>query len=475
VKARSRPATGPLAVHLTPAEHAVLGKEARAKVPRAAHAGFEPPSSRPSPVALLEEQAESRVPELVPIRYGRMLSSPFAFFRGAALVMASDLAGTPRSGLVVQACGDAHMANFGMFASPERTLVFDVNDFDETLPGPWEWDVKRLAASLAIAGRERGFSGKERTAIVRAAAEAYRKEMRSLAEMRELEVWYQRFDVEKLMADVGHQLLPLGRRRAAGAIGKARTSDSMKAFDKLTKMVDGEPRIVSDPPLVVPIEELLPDDEAELQTERLHKLLRAYRQTLQSDRRHLLERFRFVQIARKVVGVGSVGTRAWIVLMLGRDGGDPLFLQAKEAQPSVLERFLPKSGYANQGERVVAGQHLMQAASDIFLGWERADGLDGVRRDFYFRQLRDWKVSLDPAEMVPTGMTVYGRVCGWTLARAHARSGDRIAIASYLGTSSAFDTAIAAFAEAYADQNQLDYEELQRAVASGRVTAQTGL
>ncbi|HVM66713.1 MAG TPA: DUF2252 domain-containing protein [Acidimicrobiales bacterium] len=475
VTTRSGAATGPVVAHLSPSERAARGKAARAKVPRAAHAVFEPQGSRPDPVALLEEQAVSRVPELVPIRYGRMLVSPFAFYRGAALVMASDLEGTPRSGLTVQACGDAHLSNFGMFASPERTLVFDVNDFDETLPGPWEWDVKRLAASLAIAGRERGFSTKERTAVVRAAVEAYRTEMRALAEMRELDVWYQRIDVQKAMADVGHQLQPSRRHRTEAEIAKARTSDSMQAFDKLTRVVDGEHRIVSDPPLIVPIDELLPDQEADLQTERLHELLRAYRRTLQTDRRQLLERFRFVQAARKVVGVGSVGTRVWIVLLLGRDGHDPLFLQAKEAQPSVLERFLPKGTYANQGERVVAGQHLMQAASDIFLGWERAEGSDGVRRDYYFRQLRDWKVSLDPDQMVPTGMTLYGRMCGWTLARAHARSGDRIAIASYLGSSPAFDTAIASFAEAYADRNQLDYEQLQHAVASGRVAAQTGL
>jgi uncharacterized protein (DUF2252 family) len=433
-------------------------------------------------VALLEEQATSRVQELVPIRYGRMLVSPFTFYRGAALIMASDLAGTPRSGLTVQACGDAHLSNFGVFASAERTLVFDVNDFDETLPGPWEWDLKRLAASMVVAGRERGFSDTERIGIVRGTAEAYRTEMAKLAEMSDLDVWYSRMDITKVLADLGQQLklggdkgMTKAKARAEKQIAKARTRDSMQALDKLTRVVDGEPRIVSDPPLIVPVEELLSEGQSDLLTETIHELLQRYRRTLQSDRQHLLEQFRFVQMARKVVGVGSVGTRAWILLLLGRGTRDPLLLQAKEAQSSVLARFVGKSRYANEAERVVSGQHLMQASSDIFLGWERAEGIDGVRRDFYIRQLRDWKGSAEPERMIPQAMAAYGQLCGWTLARAHARSGNRIAIAAYLGNGKAFDQAIASFSEAYADQNQRDFEALQAAVAQGRVVAQSGL
>ena len=462
-------------VHLSVAERVQRGKVARAQVPRESHAGFEPSSTRPDPISLLEEQAASRVPELVPIRYGRMLVSPFAFYRGAALIMASDLAGTPRSGLTVQTCGDAHMSNFGVFASAERSLVFDVNDFDETLPGPWEWDLKRLAGSLVVAGRDRGFTAKERTGTVLAAVEGYRNEMQTLAGMRDLDVWYRRLDADQVLKDLGAQATKTITKRADKVVAKARTQDSMAAFNKLCQVVDGQPRIVSDPPLISRLQDLLPSDEADVFFERIHELVRLYRRTLQSDRRHLLEQFQVVDIARKVVGVGSVGTRAWIVLLEGRDGSDPLFLQAKEAQASVLERFVGKSAYTSCGERVVAGQHLMQASSDIFLGWERTDGIDGVRRDFYIRQLKDWKGSVDPDRLVPDAAVAYARVCGWTLARAHARSGDRIAIAAYLGTSPAFDRAIAAFAESYAEQNQRDYEALQKAVGDGRVTAQTGL
>ncbi len=375
----------------------------------------------------------------------------------------------------MQACGDAHLSNFGVFASVERSLVFDVNDFDETLPGPWEWDVKRLAASLVVAGRDRGFSTKECAASVLAAVEGYRTEMQTLAGKHELDVWYRRLDAPRLLKDLGTQATARMAKRTDKVLAKARTQDSLAAFDKLTHIVDGEPRIVSDPPLIVPLKELLPGDEGDEFFEQIHQLLRSYRRTLQADRRHLLEQFRVVDIARKVVGVGSVGTRAWIVLMEGRDEADPLFLQAKEAQPSVLERFVGKATVANCGERVVTGQHLMQASSDIFLGWERTQGIDGVRRDFYVRQLKDWKGSIDPDQMVPAGLAAYGRVCGWTLARAHARSGDRIAVAAYLGNSPAFDQAIGSFAEAYADQNQRDYQALQEAVAGGRVTARTGL
>jgi uncharacterized protein (DUF2252 family) len=461
--------------HPSPAERAARGKSAREAVPREAQADYDPPSTRPDPIGLLEEQAVSRVPELVPIRYGRMLASPFAFFRGGALVMASDLAATARSGLMVQACGDAHLSNFGVFGSPERKLVFDVNDFDETLPGPWEWDLKRLVVSFVVAGRDLGFSKTQRASAVLAGAESYRNEMRTLAEAPNLDVWYSDVDVEKFMAQMGSQLQVQQRKRTEKGLAKARTRDSLQALDKLCKTVDGEPRIVSDPPLVVPISELDPGLGGDAVRDWMHELIRIYRETLQSDRRRLLEQFRFVDLARKVVGVGSVGTRAWIVLLLGRDERDPLFLQAKEAQDSVLARFVAKSHYDNQGERVVAGQHLMQASSDIFLGWQRTEGIDGVKRDFYVRQLRDWKGSVDPDRMVPTGMAAYARLCGGTLARAHARSGDRIAISAYLGKSAAFDRALVTFAEIYADQNERDYQQLQQAVIEGRVVAKTGI
>src|SRR5262245_54075732 len=477
VKDEQNPEASPVRVeHFTRKERAARGKAARAEVPRRVHGDWEPHQHRPDPVDLLEEQGASRVPELVPIRYGRMLASPFAFYRGAALIMASDLAATPRSGLMVQACGDAHLSNFGVFASAERNLVFDINDFDETLPGPWEWDVKRLAASLVVAGRERGFSKRQRTVSVLATVKAYRKEMRTLAGLPELDVWYRRLDADQLLNVAGKYATRGVAKRTEGVLAKARTEDSLRAFDKLTHLVDGELRIVSDPPVIVPVRELAPGPEGEALFDRIHELVRAYRRTLQSNRRHLLEQFRVVDMARKAVGVGSVGTRAWIVLLVGRDEHDPLFLQAKEAQPSVLERFFDKSRYASSAERVVAGQHLMQTTSDIFLGWERTNGIDdGVRRDFYVRQLKDWKGSIDPAVVTPSGMAAYGRVCGWTLARAHARSGDRIAIAAYLGAGTVFDRAIVTFAESYADQNQRDYDTFKQAVADGRITAQTGL
>ena len=462
-------------LHLTPEERAARGRAARAEVPRSSHGVFEPTEDRPDPVALLQEQAVSRVPELVPIRYGRMLVSAFTFYRGAALIMASDLASTPNSGLHVQLCGDAHLSNFGTFGSPERRMIFDANDFDETAPGPWEWDVKRLAASLAIAGRDNGWSEKECRTIVTTATAEYSRAMASFAGMPNLDVWYAHLDVEDLLAQVRSQVDPKRLKLLEKNLAKSRTRDSMQAFQKLTHEVDGERRIVSDPPLIVPIEELLPDvGRAELE-DSLLGALRGYRKTLETDRRHLLEQFRFVQLARKVVGVGSVGTRAWIALLLGRDGEDPLFLQVKEAQESVLERFAGKSEYRNHGQRVVAGQRLMQASSDIFLGWERVTGIDGLQRDFYFRQLRDWKGSYDSSTMLPNGLAIYGRMCAWTLARAHARSGDRIAIAAYLGKGDTFNRAIADFAESYADQNERDYQALVDAVSSGRLEAQTGL
>jgi len=462
---------------LTPAESAARGKAARAAVPRSSHAVFDPGPDRPDPIALLAEQAATRVPELVPVRWGRMLVSPFTYYRGAALPMASDLASTPVSGLAVQACGDAHLSNFGIFGSAERRLVFDVNDFDETLPGPWEWDVKRLAASLEVAARENGFPARLRRDIVTAAVASYRLAMRDFAGRANLEVWYARTDVEQLRADLNAQLTARQRKKFDEGMAKARTRDSMQTVAKLTRMVDGRPRILSDPPLLVPIAELIPGDTDRAAFESdLSALVAQYRRTLETDRRFLLEQFEVCDMARKVVGVGSVGTRCWIILMLGRDTGDPLFLQVKEAERSVLSRFVGASKYANQGQRVVAGQRLMQATSDIFLGWQRtAAGLDGKPRDFYVRQLRDWKFSLDIATMIPPGMRSYGEVCGWALARAHARSGDRIAIAAYLGNSDAFDRAVAQFAAAYADQNERDHQALADAAAAGRITAEHGL
>jgi uncharacterized protein (DUF2252 family) len=462
---------------LTPSERTARGKAARAEVPRDSHAAFDPPPDRPDPIGLLEEQGKSRVPELVPVRYGRMMVSPFTFFRGAALPMASDLAATPASGLAVQACGDAHLSNFGIFGSAERRLMFDVNDFDETLPGPWEWDVKRLAASLEVAARGNGFPGKQRRDIVTAAVSRYRQAMRRFAGMTDLDVWYAHADMDEVRAQFESKLAPRQRKMVAKGLAKARTRDSMQEVAKLTRMVDGRPRIISDPPLLVPIDELVPGEADRTAFEaQISGLIAKYRRTLETDRKFLLEQFQFCDLARKVVGVGSVGTRCWIVLMLGRDESDPLFLQVKEAETSVLSRFVGASKHVNQGQRVVAGQRLMQASSDIFLGWQRIEsGLDGRQRDFYVRQLRDWKYSVDIENILPQGMRLYGELCGWTLARAHARSGDRIAIAAYLGGSDVFDRAIAQFAAAYADQNERDHQALVDAVTSGRIIAERNL
>jgi uncharacterized protein (DUF2252 family) len=462
--------------HLSIAERAAAGKAARAQVPRSSHAGFEPPPRRVDPIELLERQAKTRVPELVPIRYGRMLVSPFTFYRGAAMIMASDLARTPRSGLTVQCCGDAHLSNFGVFASPERQLVFDVNDFDETLPGPWEWDVKRLATSMLIAARNNGFAVKDQDRVVLDTVAAYRTATARFAAMKNLDVWYAHLDVDATLHELGPQLTPKIAKRTERSLAKARTRDSMSAFSKLTRVVDGETRIVAEPPLIVPIDDLAQGSERDEMFNALHEHLRSYRHTLAHDRRVLLEQFRLTDFARKVVGVGSVGTRAWIALLLGRDGQDPLFLQIKEAQASVLEEFLGASGFDNHGERVVTGQRLMQASSDIFLGWLHLESdLDAQPRDFYGRQLRDWKGSAEIEQMTPKGMAQYGRLCGWTLARAHARSGDRIAIAAYLGKGSHFDRALVQFSRDYAEQNERDYQALATAVESGRIAAETGV
>jgi uncharacterized protein (DUF2252 family) len=448
-------------------------------VPRTSHAVVDPPSTRPDPVTLLEEQGRTRVQELLPIRYGRMLSSPFAFYRGAAFIMASDLASTATTGLRVQACGDAHLSNFGLFASPERQLVFDINDFDETLPGPWEWDVKRLAASIEIAARGNGFADAERTAIVLAAVGTYRTAMASFAGMGNLDVWNAHYGVEEASAQLTAAQRSQVSKASSKLFAKAKTKDHLQAFSKLTETVDGEPRFRSDPPLLVPARELAtaadPGSDLEALHETIAKALRSYRTTLSSERRRLLEDYRFIELARKVVGVGSVGTRAWVALFLGRDSNDPLFLQIKEAGASVLEGFAGRSEYTNSGHRVVAGQKLMQTSSDSLLGWQRVQGLDGQLRDFYVRQLHDWKGSVEIEQMVPPGMTVYARLCGWTLAKAHARSGDRIAIAAYLGGGDTFDRAIAEFSKAYADLNDKDYAALQVAAASGRIEVVSGL
>jgi len=426
-------------------------------------------------VGLLLEQEKSRVPELVPVRHGRMLVSPFTYYRGAALPMAADLATTPASGLWVQLCGDAHLSNFGAFASPARRLVFDVNDFDETLPGPFEWDVKRLAASLAVAGRDNGFGAKDRRKIVLAGVESYRTAMREFAGQPFLAVWYAHLDVDDAIAQYRSQLKKKRVKATEKMVAKAHTEDSTKALRKLTTQDGGRPQIISDPPLIVPVEEVFPDEQASAIYEQIRQTLGKYQRTLQSDRRHLLEQFTLVQAARKVVGVGSVGTRCWIALMDAGDGTEPLFLQPKEAMASALAAYCGRSQYRSHGERVVAGQHLMQAESDIFLGWTRVTGPDGADHDYYVRQLKDWKLSAPVEQMIPSGMAIYARMCGWTLARAHARSGDRIALSAYLGGSDKFDQAIADFAETYADQNERDYAALQAAVKDGRAQATTDI
>jgi uncharacterized protein (DUF2252 family) len=450
------------------------GRDLRNTVPLEAHAQVRRHPDGPDAVTLLEEQDRTRLPDLVPIRHGRMVASPFAFYRGAARVMARDLAGSPRTGLTVQMCGDAHLANFGMFGSPERRLMFDANDFDETLPGPFEYDVKRLVASLSVAGRQNGFTKKQRRAIVTASARRYRVAMSRFAGEGDLVIWYSRVDEEFFNRYVVPQLDGTQRKRLAKAMDKARNRDSLQVFGKLAEVSDGRLRIRPDPPLVVPLRDVLPAAEAMDLQAAFRTLLGEYRRSLQSDRRVLLERYSFVDMARKVVGVGSVGTRCWIVLLVGRDHDDPLFLQIKEAAPSVHAEYLGPSRYANQGQRVVAGQRVMQQSSDILLGWQRTGGLDGEVRDFYVRQLRDWKGSIAAEQLRPEGMSAYGEVCAWTLARAHARSGDRFAISGYLGDSEAFETALAEFAESYADRNEADHRALVDAVGAGRVSAVTG-
>ncbi|MFF7277824.1 DUF2252 domain-containing protein [Streptomyces griseorubiginosus] len=460
-------------VLLSPAERAAIGKNARARASRSSHGFLEAGPERFDPVEVIERQSATRVPELVPIRYGRMLESPFRFYRGAAAIMAADLGAAPDTGLRVQLCGDAHLLNFRLLASPERHLVFDINDFDETLPGPFEWDVKRLATSFAIAGRANGFSLKEQNTIVRTCVRAYRKRMRDLAGMRTLDIWYAQDDVERLRALLASSMDKKTRRRTTRATEQARTRTHLQAFAKLTRSTSEGRRIAADPPLITPLRDLLADAADNQQEKELQTVLEEYTLTLPSERRHLLHHFRLVDMARKVVGVGSVGTRCWILLLLGRDDGDPLLLQAKEAQESVLAAQTGADRFDNQGRRVVTGQRLIQTTSDIFLGWTHVVGIDGHERDFYVRQLRDWKGIVHPETMDPGLLGLFARLCGASLARAHARSGDPIAIAAYLGSGDRFDQALTGYAQSYADRNEQDFEALAAAVRSGRVTAES--
>ena len=485
VKTRTEPMAVKRVAHPSVDDRRARGLEARDRAPLSSHAGWVPASDRPDPVGLLEEQNLTREPDLVPVRHGRMLVSPFTFYRGAAKIMAADLKDTPTAGLQVQLCGDAHLSNFGVFASPERRLLFDLNDFDETLPGPFEYDVKRMAASFTIAARNNGFGKADTKAAALGSVAAYREAMAGFAAMGTMDIWYAHLDEDELMQGVRSAAKAATSKKSAKAAKraektatktatKARTRDSLQALSKLGEVVDGKYRIVSQPPIVVPMRDLaatygLSADEAE---RGIHENLRAYRATLQDDRRRLLERFELVDVARKVVGVGSVGTRAFIALLQGRDQHDPLFLQVKEATASVLEGPLRKSRYKQHGQRVVDGQRMMQAASDIYLGWTK--GLD-VNRHFYWRQLRDMKGSADVESMAPVGLNFYAGICGWTLARAHARSGDPVAIAAYLGEGDQFDRSITDFSQRYADQNELDHQAFATAIRSGRLEAHEGV
>jgi len=469
-----RPLNASGTLRLSPSERAELGKQMRRAVPRSSHGVFTPTRDRLDPIELLERQARLRVPELVPIRYARMTVSPFTFYRGAALLMASDLADTPTSGFQVQCCGDAHLSNFGLFASPERRLIFDINDFDETLPGPWEWDLKRLVVSLLLAARDNGFLVEDQEQVVLEASKEYRAWMGRFARMGTLDVWYSRIEMEPLFEDIRVQLGSRMLRRLERRIEKSVARDSKHAFARFASHAVGDPRIVSEPPLVVRARDLLDDTQYQRLETILGRLLTDYAGTLPHDIRELFDQYHLVDVGRKVVGVGSVGTHAWIALMIGRDEDDPLVLQVKEAMPSVLEEFAGDSEYVTAGERVVAGQRSMQASSDIFLGWLHVvEGIDGAPHDYYVRQLRDWKGSVRIEAMDESAMAVYGKVCAQTLARAHARTGDRIAISAYLGRSDVFDRAILTFSEAYAEQNDRDAAALHAAIRSGRITAAT--
>ncbi|MER6671872.1 DUF2252 domain-containing protein [Streptomyces sp. NPDC000983] len=454
----------------TPAERAAAGKEARSRVPRLAQARFDPGPGRFDPIDVIEGQSLTRLQDLIPIRYGRMLESPFRFYRGAAAIMAADLGAAPDTGLTVQLCGDAHLLNFRLLASPERHLVFDINDFDETLAGPFEWDVKRLAASFVIAARANGFGTAEQNRAVRECVRSYRERMREFAGMHTLDIWYAQDDVDHMRTLMAAAMDKKARRRTEQATAKARTRTHMQAFERLTRNTPQGRRIAPDPPLITPLADLGGPEEA-AQWKELAAVIDQYTTSLSSEKRHLLSHFRVADMARKVVGVGSVGTRCWILLMLGRDDDDPLLLQAKEAQQSVLAAQTGGDPWDNQGRRVVSGQRLIQTTSDIFLGWTHVVGLDGQGRDFYVRQLRDWKGIARPETMDPRMLDLFAHVCGASLARAHARSGDPVAITAYLGGSDRFDRALAEFAQSYADQNERDFAALAAAVRSGRVTA----
>ena len=446
----------------------MLGRGLRAEVPRSSHAVWDPPAGRTDPVERLTSDSVGRIPELVPLRNGRMLTSAFSFFRGSASVMAADLASTPSTGLQVQLCGDAHLSNFGGYASPERRLVFDLNDFDETIPGPWEWDLKRLATSLEVAGRDRGFDDRDRRHVVQSACAAYRQAMREFAQMSMLQVWYSRLGADDVRDRWADQAGAKAARKFDRQVEKAMTKDSARAAERLTQLVDGRARITSDPPLVVPAADLMTSEEFSQFDRIVTDTLRSYRRTLPASTRHLLEQFRYGDVARKVVGVGSVGTRTWALLMTGLDQ-EPLMLQLKEATDSALAPFTGKTRFRNEGQRVVVGQQLLQASSDVFLGWTRSLALDGQQHDFYVRQLWDWKISADVENQSPATMAIYGQICGWTLARGHACSGDRCAIAAYLGRGDVFDLAVGDFARAYAEQNEADYGRLVQAARDGRI------
>ncbi len=468
-------ATAPGRVGLVSGESAERGRAARRLVPRSVHGEWSPAADRPDPVALLQAQAVTRLQELVPIRYGRMLVSPFTFYRGAAAIMAADLSRTPDSGIVVQACGDAHISNFGGFAAQDRRLLFGPNDFDETLPGPWEWDVKRMAASVEIAGRDIGQPAGRRRSLVTDCVREYREAMRQFAKESHLDVWYDRLNASELVGRFGGRLGKKGRILFVKPFARARAKTSLRAVGRLTERVHGELRFRNVPPLLVPLHDLVDPDDVRPDLDIVNAALEQYAESLDQDRRYLFESYRFVDMARKVVGVGSVGTRAWVLLFASRGGQDPLVLQMKEAQPSVLEPYLGRSEFENHGQRVVRGQRLSQAAIDLFLGWQRSVGLDGKEHDFYIRQLWDWKASVNLSRMTYSGLHAYTRACGWSLARAHARSGDRLAISAYLGAGSRFDRAIAHFSAAYADQNELDHQRLADTVAAGEVRAIHGI
>jgi uncharacterized protein (DUF2252 family) len=456
----------------TRSDHKKMGKSLREQAPRRSHADWSPAADRPDPISLLQAQDKTRLQHLVPIKYGRMLESPFAFLRGSATVMAADLAGTPVSGIDAILCGDAHLSNFGVFATPERKLVFDINDFDEVYPGPWEWDLKRLAASAVVAGRENGFKEKKCRQLAVVVSQFYRKAMGRFAQERILDVWYYHVEAEKVL-DVFDQHSKQGAKSAGKMIKKARRKTHTQTMEKLTEYVDGRRQIINDPPLLVRLRDFISGEQKEQLSEQdIEKMWSEYLGSLPEERRILLSRFRPADSALRVGGVGSVGTVCTIVLLEGSAEDDALILQQKEAGQSVLETHLGKQVYVNPAQRVVVGQRLMQASSDIFLGWNQ-----GLRTSnhYYWRQLKDMKGSVEVADLDETGLATYLGVCSVCLARAHARTSDAAKIDGYLGKNDSFDEAIADFAMAYADQTERDYQALEQAVKSGRLAAEKGI